>query len=147
MNKNKKAEMGMGTLILFIAMILVAAVAAGVLISTTGSLQNKALATGKATTAQVGTAMEAVEVFAEDASSSNNLEDFYETIRLTSGSEVRLVIETASAISTLGQRSHGILSTQGRRFRGRRVQRSAQRSTHAAWALWVWIHFQHLHDS
>ena len=87
MNKNKKAEMGMGTLILFIAMILVAAVAAGVLISTTGSLQNKALATGKATTAQVGTAMEAVEVFAEDASSSNNLEDFYETIRLTSGSE------------------------------------------------------------
>ena len=79
--------MGMGTLIVFIAMILVAAVAAGVLISTTGSLQNKALATGKATTAQVGTAMEAVDVYGEDASSSNNLEDFYETIRLTSGSE------------------------------------------------------------
>ena len=65
---NKKADMGIGTLIIFIAMILVAAIAASVLISTTGALQNKALSTGKATTAEVGTSITAIEVYAEDAS-------------------------------------------------------------------------------
>ncbi len=83
----RKAEMGMGTLIIFIAMILVAAVAASVLISTTGTLQNKALTTGKATTYQVGTSLEALELYGEDASSNNDLEEFFQTIRLASGSE------------------------------------------------------------
>ncbi|MBD3203338.1 hypothetical protein GF327_03530 [Candidatus Woesearchaeota archaeon] len=88
MIRKKKAEMGMGTLIIFIAMILVAAVAAGVLISTTGTLQNKALATGKATTYQVGTSIEVIELYGLDASDGDNaLEDLYQTIRLSSGSE------------------------------------------------------------
>lgn len=77
----------MGTLIVFIALILVAAVAAGVLISTTGALQNKALATGKATTAQVGTSIEAIELFAEDAETDNEVDYFYQTVKLSSGSD------------------------------------------------------------
>lgn len=84
--KNKKAEFGMGTLIIFIAMILSAAVAASVLIATTGKLQNKALDTGKLTTNEVGTGFQAIELYGEEGS-DQTLEYWYLTIKLNHGSE------------------------------------------------------------
>ena len=86
MNYNKKANMGMGTLIIFIAMIIVAAIAASVLISTTTSLQNKALETGTATKDEVGTSLTVLQIFGEDGT-TGNLENITVTTKLKAGSE------------------------------------------------------------
>ena len=104
--KKKKAEMGIGTLIIFIAMILVAAVAAGVLIQTASSLQSQALLTGERSKEQIGTNMQALEVTAQNGS-DQNVEYFYETVKLSPGSgeinlnDALLVFETSSNVAYL----------------------------------------------
>lgn len=88
MLRTKKAEAGIGTLILFIAMILVAAVAAGVLIQTANSLQGKALATGSQAKDQVTTGVQFLNIYGEDASADNDLEDYYIEAKLIPGSDL-----------------------------------------------------------
>lgn len=98
-NLSRKAEMGMGTLIIFIALILVAAIAAAVLISTTSSLQNQALSTGAATTQEVGTSLNVVEIIGEDGSQNNSIDGLGSLIRLASGSDAIRFEDTLISLS------------------------------------------------
>lgn len=73
----KHAIMGIGTLIIFIATILVAAVAAGVIISTSGVLQQKALIIGEQSQNRLINGIEVTHIFAEGnttAKTANNFE-------------------------------------------------------------------------
>lgn len=90
---NKKADMGIGTLIIFIAMILVAAIAAGVLIQTATSLQNRALLTGDRTRGQVSTGMTTLLLYATNGS-DGEVDDFRQKIQLSPGSDP-VTLETA----------------------------------------------------
>ena len=91
--KDKKAEMGIGTLIIFIAMILVAAIAAGVLVTTASSLQNRALLTGSRSRAQVSTRVLPLSLYGENGS-DGTIDELYFDIKLAPGSDMIKFEET-----------------------------------------------------
>ncbi|NLV08528.1 flagellin [Halomicrobium mukohataei] len=78
-DENDRGQVGIGTLIVFIAMVLVAAIAAGVLINTAGFLQSSAEESGEQSSAQVTNRLQVVnavgeEIIGADSSTSGNAE-------------------------------------------------------------------------
>ena len=82
-----RGQVGIGTLIVFIAMVLVAAIAAGVLINTAGLLQAQAQQTGEETTAEVSNVIQIDEVIGEDTVGDGQIDTLNLSTRLASGSD------------------------------------------------------------
>jgi len=64
--RDDRGQVGIGTLIVFIAMVLVAAIAAGVLINTAGFLQSSAEQSGEQSSAQVTNRLQIVDIAGSD---------------------------------------------------------------------------------
>jgi len=71
-NDDDRGQVGIGTLIVFIAMVLVAAIAAGVLINTAGFLQSSAEETGQQSSDQVTNRLEVVNAVGTQIDSGSN---------------------------------------------------------------------------
>lgn len=94
LKKGLKGEVALATMILFIALILVASITVGILIASTDTVQTKALTTAKDTTKDIGYSFQVVELYGTDGSDNNDLDYFYWMIKVSSGSESGFYNET-----------------------------------------------------
>ena len=97
-----RGQVGIGTLIVFIAMVLVAAIAAGVLINTAGLLQAQAQQTGEETTAEVSNVVQINQVIGEDNSTDGRIDILNTSVRLASGSDPVNVSKISYTVETNG---------------------------------------------
>jgi flagellin-like protein len=83
---NDRGQVGIGTLIIFIALVLVSAVAAGVLIDTSGQLESRASDTGEDAQAQVSNQIDVVSATAQ-TSGSNSIDSITLVVKKSPGSD------------------------------------------------------------
>jgi flagellin-like protein len=86
-NDDERGQVGIGTLIIFIAMVLVAAVAAGVLINTAGLLESTASDTSSDSQAQVSNQITVVSAVGQVDGTTNKVDTLNFTIMKSAGSD------------------------------------------------------------
>ena len=94
-----RGQVGIGTLIVFIAMVLVAAIAAGVLINTAGLLQAQAQQTGEETTAEVSDVIQVGEVVGY-SNGTGVINELNASLGLASGSDPINVSQVSYTVSS-----------------------------------------------
>jgi flagellin FlaB len=101
-NDEDRGQVGIGTLIVFIAMVLVAAIAAGVLVNTAGFLQESAEETGQQAQGEVSDRLDVVNAYTVVSSSQSTSVNV--TVRKASGAgNVNLTASTVQWISADSQ--------------------------------------------
>lgn len=90
---------GIGAMIVFIAMVLVAGIAASVLIQTSTSLESQALATGQETTAEVASGIDVVNIEGYNHSGAGGIDLLAIAIRPRAGSDDIDLAQTIIEIS------------------------------------------------
>jgi len=98
--KDEGAELGVGTLIILIAVILIAAVAAGVLVQTVYKLQQQAEATADQALKEVATGLRVIASYGKTESGLSNITDLYLKVALSAGSPVINLYDLIIGIST-----------------------------------------------
>lgn len=83
--RDDRAEIGIGTLIVFIAAVLVAAVAAAVLINTSSQVQERAQQTGKEATQQVASNLQLVQITATRPGTTGDMKHLNITVSPAAG--------------------------------------------------------------
>ncbi|TKX81927.1 archaellin/type IV pilin N-terminal domain-containing protein [Halorubrum sp. SD626R] len=133
LDEEERGQVGIGTLIVFIAMVLVAAIAAGVLINTAGFLQTQAEATGEEASSQVGDRIEVqsaagvtisnqsvseVNVTVSKSPGANNIDLEEVTYEAVTNSNVNQAVLNNSDISALTAESSGnnVITDQSDRY-------------------------------
>lgn len=101
--RKRKGTTGIGMLIVFIAVIVVSAVAAAVLIGAGGSLEQRSLTTMKGTEAEVASGLSVYSIIGSDASINGTVNNLEMLVRLRPGSDP---IALNSTVVTIDSRTN-----------------------------------------